>query len=125
MNNKGFGLVGLLIAVLLIALLSGGVFYGYKGGLFGGGTASSTIIGPIDAAKKAKDLLEKNNQEVVQEVSTSSTADWRTYRNEEYGFEFKYPKDVVVEINNKNDAWYGLQFKNTLTVKRTNTALGD
>lgn len=98
-SNKGFGLVGLLITVLLIAILSGGVFYGYKGGLFGGGTASSTITGPIDAAKKAKDLLEKQNQEVVKEVST---ADWKTYRNEEFRVSFQYPKTVSVNSDKKS-----------------------
>lgn len=87
-NRKGFGLVGLLIVLCIIVILGGGVFYGYQGGFFGGGTTSRTITGPIDAAKKAKDLLEQKNQQTVGGVST---ADWKTYKNEEYGFEFKYP----------------------------------
>lgn len=31
--------------------------------------------------------------------TTNSTSTWKTYRNAEYGFEFQYPKDWKVEIN--------------------------
>lgn len=30
-------------------------------------------------------------------TNTSDTADWKTYKNEEYGFEVKYPEDLRVE----------------------------
>ena len=30
-------------------------------------------------------------------MTTSVTANWKTYENKEYGFSFKYPKDYVVE----------------------------
>lgn len=39
-----------------------------------------------------------NCQQVLEDVCVSSidsTSDWKTYRNEEYGFEFKYPGDWV------------------------------
>ncbi|MDO8495877.1 MAG: hypothetical protein Q7S43_00270 [bacterium] len=40
-------------------------------------------------------------------TSTSLTADWQTYHNEEYGFEFKYPTKNKI-VNEEDDTYTGL-----------------
>ncbi len=43
--------------------------------------------------------LDEIPQTEIQSQITDETADWKTYRNEEYGFEFKYPTEWVVRDN--------------------------
>jgi hypothetical protein len=39
----------------------------------------------------------------VHKSTTVDTSDWLTYRNEQYGFEFKYPKEWKLEIKKNNN----------------------
>src|SRR3989344_5237748 len=39
-------------------------------------------------------------------VSPTPTADWKTYRNEQYGFEFRYPSDWTFKED--NGSWFDL-----------------
>ena len=41
-------------------------------------------------------------------ISEDETASWKTYRNEEYGFEIKYPKDWYIYANNPSDVFIQL-----------------
>lgn len=96
--NKGFGLVGILIGVAIVAVLVGGGFY-YSG-------ISSPVIEDnngiediINTAENVKNEIEKSNTEITNILD--ETADWKTYRNEKYGFELKYPAEAsVFEIDN-------------------------
>ncbi|MEK7621904.1 MAG: PsbP-related protein [Patescibacteria group bacterium] len=66
-TKRGFGSVGLIIVILII---------------IAGGSYMWSQKGPTDGSPTAV---------------TTDSANWKTYRNEEYGFEFKYPADFEIE----------------------------
>jgi len=43
----------------------------------------------------------------VEQVEPLNTADWKTYRNEEYGFGFEYPGDMEVVLNEDPGSIWG------------------
>jgi hypothetical protein len=45
-------------------------------------------------------LLPKKSIKDMGRETALDTADWKTYRNEEYGFEFRYPKDYTIDKSN-------------------------
>ncbi|MBL8029976.1 MAG: hypothetical protein JNN11_01885 [Candidatus Doudnabacteria bacterium] len=40
--------------------------------------------------------VQRENAERLHNQAATETADWKTYRNDEYGFEFKYPEDWYI-----------------------------
>lgn len=107
MNRKGFGLIEIIIAVAVVALLAGGGVY-IKNLQ---SQQSAAQIG-LDAQNKAQQVAQQANQQSQREqnslnqLNVSSpvlvdTSNWKTYKNDKYGFEFKYPSDDFVFITER------------------------
>ncbi len=97
--NRGISAPIAIIIIVVCALLAGGVVvYQYYG-------------------------MPKEEEETSKEVLTDETADWKTYRNEQYGYELKYPKNWYFrftpipesfEITNKEDINNSLSIRTPL-----------
>lgn len=71
-----------IVAVIILTLIGGGVWYWQK---------SETVNPPVTENENPKS-------------ETINTDDWQTYRNEEYGFEVKYPSTWL--LNNTQSSIY-------------------
>lgn len=80
-----------LLTILLIIILTGGI------------AAASVYIGKqLTQPKRGKEEITPEHplepQKTVSETTSPEIdiSDWNTYRNDEYGFEVKYPRDWIV-----------------------------
>jgi len=69
----------------------------------------------------------KEKGKTPEKITQDETADWKTYRNEDYGFAMKYPKDWVFEESKDEEGAsiffhtlkkdeYNMYFKNSFTI---------
>jgi len=75
-SQKGFT-IPLIIAIIAVLIIGGGTY---------------AIMHNKQQPKEKVETIAQNSAS-----TTDNTADWKTYRNEKYGFEFRYPSELSLD----------------------------
>jgi hypothetical protein len=105
-NNKGF-IVPVLLAIIAVLVVGGGVYvYNDK--------KSEAPVLPVGEEFQVTDQIQTNTQTEstngsepctnngsmgTRKCNPSESANWKTYKDEKYGFQFKYPSDWTFQKN--------------------------
>jgi len=117
-QNRGQGLIGIIIILAIVALIGGGYYYFSK---------------EIQKAPEVPQKPAGKSTSTTKEISPlpekiEETTNWKTYRNEKYGFEIKYPYWYQVSDKLVREGFYDYQisrivsFSNVLDIYADNSS---
>ena len=123
-NQKGISsLIGIIVIVVVAVIAFGGVFaYQYYS------MPKEVIKNPVIEIPKTETTKDQTADSPVQ--SQQATEGWKTYTNNQYGFEIKYPSNFTAresKTNNSDNVYWNLYISNdkgflvSISIVNTNT----